>query len=97
MVSAAQKTSSDEPQEDGGRRLATLISLSHIINLEADLLKPVLLHPENCKLLETLEKIPPRTQHHRAQAPQWAPTVVELSRQMFLVSGLSREANASMR
>ena len=34
--------------------------------------------------------------HHRAQAPRWAPTVVELSRQMSLVSGLSREANASM-
>ena len=69
MVSTAQKTSSDEPQDDGGRRLATLISLSHIINLEADLFKPVLLHPENCKLLETLEKIPPRTQHHRASDP----------------------------
>jgi len=30
----------------------------------------------------TLEEIPPRTQHHRATAPQWVPTVMELSRQM---------------
>ena len=33
--------------------------------------------------------------HHRAQAPRWAPTVVELSREMSSVLGLNREANAS--
>ena len=31
---------------------------------------------------QTLDEFPPRTQHHRAQAPRWAPTVVELSWQM---------------
>ena len=43
-----------------------------------------------------LKKIPPRTQHHRAQAPRWVPTIMDLSRQMSFESGHSREANASM-
>ena len=40
------------------------------------------------KSLQGLNTTPP--------APWWAPTVVELARQMSLVSGLSREASASM-
>ncbi|KAF7001954.1 hypothetical protein CFC21_060072 [Triticum aestivum] len=38
--------------------------------------KQAFLHLEVCKLLETLGKIPPRTQHHRTEAPWSASTVV---------------------
>ena len=58
--------------------------------------KPALLHLKNCEPPRSPGEIPPRTQHHRAQALWWAPTIMELSRQMSLVSGLSREANTSM-
>ena len=34
-----------------------------------DYFLPNFLHPANCELLETLKKIPPRTQHHRACGP----------------------------
>ena len=47
-------------------------------------------------ITQTLADCTPTTMDREPASPNLTPTVVELSRQMSLVLGLSREANASM-
>ena len=74
----------------GGAQDATLISLISVLHMldPKTMILSAFPHPMKSRASRTLGEIPPRTQHHRAQAPRWAPTVVELSWQMSLVSGL---------
>ena len=65
--------------------LKTSLTLTDELVVDMNPLKRALADLTGRDLLKTLGEIPSRTHHHRAQAPRWAPTVVELTRQMSLV------------